>query len=422
VDARWTPDAPGADLPTWGQRTALRLLNLIGWNVRFKPLPGPHGIAVVYPHTSNWTSSSACWPSGRSACSSAGWPRIRCSAARWASSCATGAASRSTAARRRVRSAPGRGHAGLEMVLAGDHAGRHARLPPLLEERLLPHRAGGPGAAAAGRRSTTAARSSTSPHPDPDGRRSRRHGGDRRGLRRRAGEAPEGCGADPPGRAGFKTNQAASASRHRPAAPIAAPAMRRRRSPPSTTIPSPSQRRWPAGSRRRWPSPPVRVHAPGRAGSRTAPTSATASCGGMRSADAASTPSSSTVAAIESLQRRQHAVRQHPGAGSAQRHQHQEHRRQHHAVRCWRLHSPPPAAPAGGPSRQRVQQAGQPACFHAMSRMGRRRQRRIRPASPRPRIASSMFHTLPLVSMIEQALLADECDHLVHARRPCAGW
>ena len=43
-----------ADLPTLRQRLALRLLNLAGWNVRFKPLPGPHGIAVVYPHTSNW--------------------------------------------------------------------------------------------------------------------------------------------------------------------------------------------------------------------------------------------------------------------------------------------------------------------------------------------------------------------------------
>jgi len=42
-----------ADLPTWGQRTALRMLNLIGWNVLYKPLPGPHGVAVVYPHTSN---------------------------------------------------------------------------------------------------------------------------------------------------------------------------------------------------------------------------------------------------------------------------------------------------------------------------------------------------------------------------------
>jgi len=43
-----------AALPTWRQRTALRLLNLIGWRFRFKPLPGPHGIAVVYPHTSNF--------------------------------------------------------------------------------------------------------------------------------------------------------------------------------------------------------------------------------------------------------------------------------------------------------------------------------------------------------------------------------
>jgi 1-acyl-sn-glycerol-3-phosphate acyltransferase len=43
-----------AALPTWGQRTALRLLNLIGWRFHFRPLPGPHGVAVVYPHTSNW--------------------------------------------------------------------------------------------------------------------------------------------------------------------------------------------------------------------------------------------------------------------------------------------------------------------------------------------------------------------------------
>ena len=43
-----------ADLPRPGQRIALRLLNLFGWRMRFKPLPGPHGVAVVYPHTSNW--------------------------------------------------------------------------------------------------------------------------------------------------------------------------------------------------------------------------------------------------------------------------------------------------------------------------------------------------------------------------------
>ncbi|MDL2355514.1 MAG: 1-acyl-sn-glycerol-3-phosphate acyltransferase [Pseudomonadota bacterium] len=43
-----------AALPTLAQRTSLRILHLFGWRVRFKPLPGPHGVAVVYPHTSNW--------------------------------------------------------------------------------------------------------------------------------------------------------------------------------------------------------------------------------------------------------------------------------------------------------------------------------------------------------------------------------
>lgn len=43
-----------AALPTWRQRAALSALNVFGWRVRYKPLPGPHGIAVVYPHTSNW--------------------------------------------------------------------------------------------------------------------------------------------------------------------------------------------------------------------------------------------------------------------------------------------------------------------------------------------------------------------------------
>jgi len=42
-----------AALPTWRQRTALRALNLLGWRFYFKPLPGSHGVAVVYPHTSN---------------------------------------------------------------------------------------------------------------------------------------------------------------------------------------------------------------------------------------------------------------------------------------------------------------------------------------------------------------------------------
>ena len=42
------------DLPTWRRRSALRVLHLFGWRVRFRPLPGPRGIVVVYPHTSNW--------------------------------------------------------------------------------------------------------------------------------------------------------------------------------------------------------------------------------------------------------------------------------------------------------------------------------------------------------------------------------
>ena len=42
------------DLPTWKQRTSLRVLGLFGWRMLFKPLPGPRGIAVIYPHTSNW--------------------------------------------------------------------------------------------------------------------------------------------------------------------------------------------------------------------------------------------------------------------------------------------------------------------------------------------------------------------------------
>ena len=43
-----------ASLPRLGQRLSLRLLQLFGWKVRYKPLPGKHGVAIVYPHTSNW--------------------------------------------------------------------------------------------------------------------------------------------------------------------------------------------------------------------------------------------------------------------------------------------------------------------------------------------------------------------------------
>lgn len=41
-------------LPRLSQRVAARLLGLFGWHVHFAPLPGPCGVFVVYPHTSNW--------------------------------------------------------------------------------------------------------------------------------------------------------------------------------------------------------------------------------------------------------------------------------------------------------------------------------------------------------------------------------
>jgi 1-acyl-sn-glycerol-3-phosphate acyltransferase len=41
-------------LPRRWQRLALRLLTAIGWRAHFKPFPGPHGVIIVYPHTSNW--------------------------------------------------------------------------------------------------------------------------------------------------------------------------------------------------------------------------------------------------------------------------------------------------------------------------------------------------------------------------------
>jgi 1-acyl-sn-glycerol-3-phosphate acyltransferase len=52
------PDAPAAvaALPRhpWLARCARTALQLVGWRVLFDGLPGPRGIAIVYPHTSNW--------------------------------------------------------------------------------------------------------------------------------------------------------------------------------------------------------------------------------------------------------------------------------------------------------------------------------------------------------------------------------
>lgn len=36
------------------QNFAIRYLGLLGWTVAFAPLPGPRGVVIVYPHTSNW--------------------------------------------------------------------------------------------------------------------------------------------------------------------------------------------------------------------------------------------------------------------------------------------------------------------------------------------------------------------------------
>jgi 1-acyl-sn-glycerol-3-phosphate acyltransferase len=38
----------------WLQRICLGLLSLFGWKAVLTPLPGPKGVIIVYPHTSNW--------------------------------------------------------------------------------------------------------------------------------------------------------------------------------------------------------------------------------------------------------------------------------------------------------------------------------------------------------------------------------
>jgi 1-acyl-sn-glycerol-3-phosphate acyltransferase len=52
------PDAPAAVAARprhpWLARCARTALQLVGWRVLFDGLPGPKGIAIVYPHTSNW--------------------------------------------------------------------------------------------------------------------------------------------------------------------------------------------------------------------------------------------------------------------------------------------------------------------------------------------------------------------------------
>lgn len=41
-------------LPTIRQRVALRILRRLGWRLYYASLPEPRGVAILYPHTSNW--------------------------------------------------------------------------------------------------------------------------------------------------------------------------------------------------------------------------------------------------------------------------------------------------------------------------------------------------------------------------------
>lgn len=43
-----------ANVSTRRQKLAIYLLSCFGWRVNFQPLPGPLGVVIVYPHTSNW--------------------------------------------------------------------------------------------------------------------------------------------------------------------------------------------------------------------------------------------------------------------------------------------------------------------------------------------------------------------------------
>jgi 1-acyl-sn-glycerol-3-phosphate acyltransferase len=45
---------PGPRAPRLSQRLAFGLLRLFGWRVNVNWPPEPHGVIVVYPHTSNW--------------------------------------------------------------------------------------------------------------------------------------------------------------------------------------------------------------------------------------------------------------------------------------------------------------------------------------------------------------------------------
>ena len=46
---------PPSPFPTrWTARASRALLRLVGWRCVYAPVPGPKGVFMVYPHTSNW--------------------------------------------------------------------------------------------------------------------------------------------------------------------------------------------------------------------------------------------------------------------------------------------------------------------------------------------------------------------------------
>ena len=54
-----------------GSRLARRLLSLVGWKVHFQGFPARQGVAIVYPHTSNWdfpVMMLVKWSTGIQAC------------------------------------------------------------------------------------------------------------------------------------------------------------------------------------------------------------------------------------------------------------------------------------------------------------------------------------------------------------------
>ena len=48
------PELERMFFPATQRKWALQLLHLMGWRLQFNGMPGPLGVAIVYPHTSNW--------------------------------------------------------------------------------------------------------------------------------------------------------------------------------------------------------------------------------------------------------------------------------------------------------------------------------------------------------------------------------